>query len=183
MKNKASRGEAMNWSNRLFVVVGTLALAFGLCGCGFTATSSGGTGGGSVHRNEDGVSYSYATRYLTRNDRIYLFLVAARGTGTGSGGGGRKVEGNLRYMGGTEIDWSCATQDGESGKVTIDGQEFDLTAGALFLVSTKDKTAHVQQLKTDPAQLETCKAATKFLDVMKANPQMADFLELCKASE
>ncbi len=144
---------------------------------------SEGSGFGVVHKNEDGVSYSYATQNLTRNDRIYLLLVAARGTGAGSRGGEGKDEGELHYKGGTEIAWSCATQDGESGKVTIDNQEFELTAGALFLISTKGKSAHVQQLEIDPAQLETCRDITKFLGVMKANPQMADFLELCKASE
>ena len=173
----------MNWSNRLFVVVGALALTFGLCGCAAKSVKSSGSDFGVVDKNEDGVSYSYATRYFSRNDRVYLLLVAARGTGTGSRGGEGKVEGELHYKDGTDIAWSCATQDGESGKVTIDNQEFELTAGALFLISTKGKFAHVQQLEIDPAQLDTCKDATKFLGVMKANTQMADFLELCKASE
>lgn len=172
----------MNWSSRLLATVGALALAFGFCGC---APSSRGwaVSSGSTSQREDGAMYSYSTLHFARNDRIYLLLATARGTGNTYRGGDGKYEGELLTKDGVKIAWSCTTQDGQSGKVAIDNQEFDLTAGALFLVSTTDKSAHVQQLVIDPVQLQTCSDVKKLLGVMKADPQMATFLDLCKVSE
>ncbi len=173
----------MNWSNRLVPAVSALALAFGWCGCAPSAGPSWGVRSDIVSLHEEGKVYSYSTVCLTRNGRVYLLLAAPGGTGGSEKGGEGKFQGELYAKDGVKIGWTYTTQDGQSGKVAIDSEEFDLTAGALFLVSTKEKPAHVQQLAIEPVQLQTCSDAKKLLGVMKGNPQMATFLELCKGSE
>jgi len=173
----------MKWPARLLAVVGAFALAFGLCGCSASAGRSWEVSNGSTSQRDDGAMYSYGSLALTRDSQVYFVLATARGTGNSYAGGEGKYQGELHASDGVKIAWSCTTQDGQSGRVAIDNQEFDLTAGAMFLVSTKDKSTHVQQLKIDRAQLQTCSDVKKLLGVLKANPQMATFLELCKASE
>jgi hypothetical protein len=112
------------------------------------------------------------------------FVVAANGcTGSAGGGGSGTSRGQLHTKDGQEIVWSCSTQDGKSGKVFIDGQEFDLNQGALFLVSTKEKTTRVEQLVIDTGQLQAESIVEKFPALANAEPRIATFLQSCKDSE
>jgi hypothetical protein len=89
--------------------------------------------------------------------RVYLVL-AANGC-SGSGGGSGTSRGQLHPKDGREIVWSCSTQDGKSGKVIIDGQEFDLNQGLSF------------------------SSRRRFPELAKADPRIATFLQSCKDSE
>lgn len=173
----------MNWSRPLIAVFGVLTMACGLSGCVPSSAGSWGVTNGSTSQREDGVTHSYSALSFSRNGQIYLLLATARGTGNSYRGGEGKYQGELHGKDGVKIGWSCTTKDGRSGKVVIDNQEFDLTAGALFLVSTSDKSAQVQQLVIDSAQLQACSDVKKLLGVMKANPEMATYLEIFKVSE
>jgi hypothetical protein len=113
--------------------------------------------------------------------RVYLVL-AANGC-SGSGGGSGTSRGQLHAKDGREIVWSCSTQDGKSGKVIIDGQEFDLNQGALFLVSAKEKPTRVEQVVIDTGQLQAESLVGKFPELAKADPRIATFLQSCKDSE
>ena len=173
----------MSWSTRLTVAVCGLAAGLGLSGCSRTAGKSWGAGGGSVTLTENGSRITYALGQLTRDDRVFIVIVANGCTGIGWSGGEGKYRGQLHAKDGSKIDWSCMTQDGHSGKVIVDGHEFDLTQGALFLVSAKDKPTRIDQLAVDEGQLQPCSDAKKFSELAKADPRIGTFVQSCKVSD
>jgi hypothetical protein len=65
-----------------------------------------------------------------------------------------KYAGRYSTRAGREFVAEGYTADGTSGPVTIDGQNFDLQAGALFLVATSGEKTVVKQLKRDGLRLE-----------------------------
>ena len=50
---------------------------------------------------------------------------------------------------GTEIFWEIETKDGRTAILTINNQPFDLSAGNVFLISTAEGSADIQQLERD----------------------------------
>jgi hypothetical protein len=168
---------------RLVTVVCAFSIGLGLAGCSPDAGKSWGGGSGSSSRREDGAWINYTIGRLICDDRVYLVLAANGCRGSGGGGGSGKYRAQLHAKDGREIVWSCSTQDGKSGKVVIDGQEFDLTQGALFLVSTKDKPTRVEQVLIDDGQLQAGSDTQKFPELAKADPRIATFLESCKDNE
>jgi hypothetical protein len=108
------------------------------------------------------------------------FLSPLSAPGGRSKGGQGTFEGVFHFKDELEAPWSCTSQDGQSGKIIIDGKEFDLTAGALFLISAKDKAVHVQQLAISSEQLQTCSDAKKVITVLKGKPEAEAFLQSCR---
>jgi hypothetical protein len=98
-------------------------------------------------------------------------------------GGDGKFGGHLHANDGSEIDWSCTTQDGHSGKVIVESHEFDLAQGTLFLVSTRENPIRFDQLAVDMGRLQACSDAKKLPELAEADPQIAAFLQLCKESK
>jgi hypothetical protein len=174
---------AMNYSVRVTAVACGLAASLGLCGCSPTSGKSWGAGNGSITLIENGSRVSYALGRLTRDDRVYFVIVANGFTGGGSGGGEGAYRGQLYGKDGVKIDWSCRTQDGHAGNVIIDGREFDLAAGGLFLVTANEKPARVEQLAVDAEQLQVCADAKRFPELGKADPRVAGFLQSGKDGE
>src|SRR5262245_47771617 len=106
-----------------------------------------GSGHGWGVGGEAGADYDFERLYC--DGRVFA-IVAANGCSGGSGGGAAgSFHGQLDARDGREIAWSCSTNNGSEGTVTIDGQKFDLRKGALFLVSTSDKKTMVEQLAVD----------------------------------
>ena len=66
---------------------------------------------------------------------------------------------------------------------TIDGQEFVLTRGGLFLVSTKDKPTRVEQVVNGAERLQAVSDIVKFPELAKADPRITTFLESCKENK
>jgi hypothetical protein len=94
----------------------------------------------------------------------------------GFAGEGRTAayQGVFAPIDGRRFDWRCRTSDGKTGTLVIDGQQYELAKGALFLVSTKgDKTA-VQQLSHDLAQFNPDKEGLERL--AKEDPDVARFI-------
>jgi len=173
----------MRWSAQLAVVVCGLAASLGSCGCSSPPGKSWGAGGGSVTQAENGSRITYALGRLTRDDRVYFVVVANGCTGVGWTGGDGNYRGQLYAKDGSKIDWSCMTQDGHGGKGVVDGHEFDLAKGALFLVAAKESPARVEQVAVDAGQLQVCADARKFPELGKTDPRVATFLQSCKDSE
>ena len=181
----------MNSSTRLLALVCALSISLGFSGCSRSSVKNWGSGSGSETRRENGTSVTCTHVWLQGDGRTCLVLAASGCSGSG-GEAARSVgqlqtrPGYLHARDGRKIAWSLSTQDGKSGKVVIDGQEFDLDQGALFLVSAKDKPTRVEQLKVDPSQLQAM-AVEPFLDQLleqaKGDPQIAKFLESCKDSD
>jgi hypothetical protein len=154
-----------------------------LCGCSPTAGKSWGTSAGTVSRFEGGTKTSYTIERLTSDGRIYLVLAANGCKGSGGGGGAGASHGQLYAKDGRNIAWSCSTRDGKTGNVIIDGQEFDLTDGALFLISTKDKPTHVEQLAIEAEQLQEWSNTEKFPELATADPRIAAFFQSCRDND
>jgi hypothetical protein len=132
---------------------------------------------------EDGTRISYALERLTRNDQVYLVVVANGSAGASHSGGEGDYRGHLLTSDGGTIDWSCSTQDGKSGKVKVNGQEFNLAGGALFLVSATEKPMRVEQLAVATGELQACADAKKFPGLAKAEPRIASFVESCRVDQ
>ena len=102
----------------------TLAVSACMASLGCKGRSWGG-GGGAAGGVKEGVKFDYTIEHLTCDGRVYLVLVAD-GCSGGDSGSGRTARGQLYAVDGRKIAWSCTTQDGTSGTVIIDGQQFDL---------------------------------------------------------
>ena len=61
----------------------------------------------------------------------------------------RKEEGYTSSPDGRRFDWQLETGDGRSVKCHLDGKEYDLSKGTLFLVKTKGGKTEVEQLSRD----------------------------------
>jgi hypothetical protein len=74
----------------------------------------------------------------------------------------RKVEGSASSKDGRRFDWQLETTDGRSVRGRVDGKEYDLAKGALFLVKTKGGKTEVEQRRRDLSavqpELESCRA-------------------------
>jgi hypothetical protein len=101
--------------------------------------------------------------------------------GATSSGGSGDFSGKFRIAPDREVAWSCKTPDGKAGKLVIDGAEFDLAGGGLFLVDTRQKPAKTEQLAVPADRLQEVTDARKLPDLATADPKVAAFLETCKA--
>lgn len=74
----------------------------------------------------------------------------------------RKEEGFASSLDGRRFDWQLATTDGRSVQCRLDGKEYDLSKGTLFLVKTKGGKNEVEQLSRDLSavqpEVDSCKA-------------------------
>jgi hypothetical protein len=160
---------------RLGLFAGIAAAA----GCG-GPTRGWGVGGGTVTKVEGEERISCSVDRLTCDGRAFAVLAANGSAGTTSGGGSGDFRGAFRIPPDREVAWSCKTADGKSGKVVIDGAEFDLASGGLFLVDTRQKPAKTEQLTVPADRLQEVTDARKFPDLATADSKVAAFLEACK---
>jgi len=113
----------------------------------------------SVPRVGAGGTFIGATKpvYGTWGEAIAVVVWFDRSSGSS---GVSVAEGSVTYSGlsappgRSRIEWRCDTSDGRTGVVRIDGQQYDLSKGAIFLVSTKGGRAEVQQLQRDLARFK-----------------------------
>lgn len=89
-----------------------------------------------------------ATRgeFCTTGSKVVCVLLANGCNGVASSSGPWVHKGRVHLIDQREIDWPCVTHDGTKGKVRIQGKEFDLSKGGLFLIDTRAKSVRVQQL-------------------------------------
>jgi hypothetical protein len=148
----------------------TITACITLPGCSGHSWSGGGGSSGGIeieHQSCDG--------------RVYL-VVAADGCSGGSsssesGPMGSTTRGRLNAVDGRKIAWSCTTVDGTRGTATIDGQQFDLANGAVFLVWAKEKKTKVEQLALDMSKLRGGPVPQKLRGLAEANPRIAAFFK------
>jgi hypothetical protein len=86
-----------------------------------------------------------------------------------------RAEGYAFAKDGRRMDFKLETTDGtRSVKFSVNGKEYDLAMGGLFLVRIKDKNTQVEQLKADlsavPPDVESCKR------FVRANPATSKLL-------
>ena len=183
MSGNRPGGIASISSFRLGFAICGLAVGLGLSSCSPVSGKNWGAGGGSVTLTDNGSKITYALGHLTRDDRVYFVIVANGSAGVSWSGGEGNYRGQLLAKDGSKVEWSCMSQDGHGGKAIVDGHDFDLAKGALFLVSTKERPIRVEQLAVDAGQLQACADAGKFPALGKVDPKVATFLQSCKESE
>ena len=89
--------------------------------------------------------------FCTADERVVFVIWADACCGGSSSIGPGELSGSLHARDGREVAWACRTRDGRTGKAKIDGVEYDLKKGCVFLVSMQDKKTTVRQLVKDVA--------------------------------
>jgi hypothetical protein len=95
--------------------------------------------------------------YVEFNDRLGLAVWCDfQSTGDGSSGGGvrglpnaAEYSGRVQAADGRRVEWKWVTPDNASGPLALNGMDYDLARGRLFLVSTKGGKVEVRQLLRD----------------------------------
>ncbi len=142
----------------------------------------GSWGGGSMSRGgavREG-STTYSIVHLSRDDRVY-FVMLREGSSGGPVHSGTGAKGAFRKSEGT-AEWEVHTRTGRTGRVTLDGQSFQLEAGAVFLVNARDSALTVKQVKID---LDAFNAGNWSVDdrlrrLGESNATVRDFLAFCE---
>ncbi len=76
-------------------------------------------------------------------------------------------------LGEVHVKWACATSDGQTGRMFINGNEYDLAQGSLLLVSTTGGSTRALQLQRDLSKLSP--EAASLEPWLKADPQIETF--------
>jgi hypothetical protein len=108
--------------------------------------------GGGVGPCPAGVAYSWSHREVVTR-REPMFPESPPGVPQPPRPPGPQPVKTWQEETGRDVMWRCETSDGLSGRMTINGQSFDLTKGNLFLVSTA-AGRDVAQLIRDLSGLE-----------------------------
>lgn len=92
------------------------------------------------------------------------------------------LQGTPSSVAGRKIRWTCTTTDRVRGTVVIDGQQFELAKGAVFLISAKDNIK-VEQLSIDLSKLSGKSGNQidqRLEGVADQDPRLAEFLKTWK---
>ena len=124
---------------------------------------------------KDGVVLNYMLHAPTCDGRPALLLAAEECQGLDAvvplpDG----VQAEILAADGRKIQWSYRTQDGRGGTATIDGRQFDLAKGAVFLISARQGKTTVEQVAIDASKLRD-DTTVQFLGWAKTEPQIAAF--------
>jgi hypothetical protein len=162
------------------------AAALGAClftsGCD-RGHSWGSAGGGGGHGLKEGVRYDYDIMPLTRDGRVVLVLAS---NGFSSSGGGTNDHGYVGYLktaDGERIEWSCTSKDGKSGAVVIAGQQFELSKGAVFLLTAKQNPLKVEQLSPDLSKLPNAESKELPDAIRNVDPRVVEFLKAAQGEK
>jgi len=163
------------WTGRLIV-----ALAVGGLGCGSKPGPASVGGGGSTWVTNPSVSPgidqgSAAWGSLGGRTRFLVWTDATPGGGcrASSSATGATFSGAIQAPGGRAVAFSWDTQDCTGGPFVLDGREYDLGRGGLFLVSVRGAETRVRQLARDP--LEVDGSAAEFVARGKDDPEVKEF--------
>jgi hypothetical protein len=93
-------------------------------------------------------------QYIGRMLVIWSSDTRGGGSSDSQGSGGITSKGGVTFTNGRQIFYECVTPDGKSGRVTIDGVNYELADGPLFLLAPDGDKCRVKQLKKDLSSLE-----------------------------
>jgi len=130
------------------------------------------------------IADTHAEYYASR-DRVFLVIWLDF---CPSGGGSEAVSGpnttikrQYATTDGNSVQWKCHTVDGKTGTIIINGVEYDLAKGGLFLVAAKQDKLQVTQLNRDferpKSEHETFEAFDRTCQSLaKSDPEIKDFI-------
>ncbi len=179
----------------LFTII-RYCFVFGYClcflGCDFTGKNVGVSSGSSSWSSTevkipgiDEASISYGACIYGTGEKAILFIIWSDTERASSHGSTTKK--GVRYEGfhissdGQRVEWHCETADGKTGIITLNGAEYDLADGLLFLVSTQDSQIQVRQLKRDTLKNLQNPDIEKFKSLAKNDSEIWEFF--AKAAE
>jgi hypothetical protein len=88
---------------------------------------------------------------------------------------------SVKARDGSAVQLNCATTDGKTWTVAVNGKEYRLEDGAVFLIRTRGGPAKVSQVKQDLSGLQPTKETWERL--AKENPEVKDFTDQARAKE
>jgi hypothetical protein len=144
-------------------------------GCLFLSTGCGPVSsglGGSATIGDTWVDYA------SKDGKLFFVLWNTIGyTTSGSSGGGRDgylASGSIIHDKKPPLKWQVQTPDYKTGTVTINGTNYELNKGGLFLVSGGGEKATVRQFPTDLSAVEP--SAKGLENFAKSDPDVAKFV-------
>ena len=133
-------------------------------------------------------------QYVSRRDGLLVVVwsdLSGKAAGFGceagsstefAGSSGRtECHSSVKAGDGRAVQLKCVTTDGKGWTVTVNGKEYALGDGALFLVQTRGGSAKIRQLKQDLSGLQPTKETWQRL--AKASPEVKDFTDQAGAKE
>jgi hypothetical protein len=102
-------------------------------------------------------------------------IVASNSHGSSSTGSSvYTLKGHAESENGIRVEWDLETSDGKTAQFIIDNTNYDLSEGALFIISTKTGTTTIMQLNRDLSDVQpehdSCVAFGE------NDPDVADFI-------
>jgi hypothetical protein len=131
------------------------------------------SGGEPVPGIDEGSAYFAGELFVVWSD-------SPHGTSAGStdGPNGFSADGAITARDRRRIPFRASSRDGQSGKVVIDGVEYDLAAGRLFLVATGADKVQVKQMANDLSGLRL--EMPNFREFAKGEPEIMAFFQPAK---
>jgi hypothetical protein len=131
-------------------------------------------------------------QYVSRRDGLLVVVwsdLSSRGARSETGSstnfagssGQTESHSSVKAGDGRTVQFKCATTDGKTWTVTVNGKEYRLEDGALFLVRTRGGSAKVSQVKQDLSGLQPTKETWQRL--AKESPEVKDFMVQAGAKE
>jgi len=131
--------------------------------------AGGGSGGYSVGK----LHVDYTT--FGMNQRIGLVIVT---DGTGSSSEAESglfirsvAKGSLKWADGKQVDWRWDSPRDKGGDSQLDGTTYDLSNGAMFLVSSKAGQVRVKQLDVELSDFPTIRGSASELPMAAGAPR------------
>jgi hypothetical protein len=150
------------FSSQVRIFWGSLIFVFLVCvgGCQKTTPPGADIVGGQIQNT------SYTFLHWKEGLRVMIWYDITEDVGSGGSGSTSdpiyRLEGHASAPDGRRVDLRLETADGRTATYSINGQRYDLSRGALFLVTTRGERTQVRQLNRDLSTIhptnESCEA-------------------------
>ncbi len=138
----------------LLAAVGVILTACSLVGCTDESLSTTEVGSCWMQRGvaADGTDISYEVDFVSSDGRVIL-IVAANGSQGSMTTTATSPRGHFFGPRGQQVSWLYNTKDGMNETVTVDGHDYKLKDGAMFLIRMWDTSPKVEQVSIDMSRL------------------------------
>lgn len=130
------------------LLCGGVGLAISACGCGMRTTPPGPA---TIGTSAPGMNIKFLR---WKEGLMVLFVDDVKGNHSSHGAGStnnpvHSESGSAGSAGAGGYQWQLETADGKSATCRINGKEYDLSKGALFVIKAKGEQVEVHQLQRD----------------------------------